>query len=357
MTTPPPTPCEPTQNLRVADLKPLIAPAALQAKLPLSAASHDTVVAGRDTIRALLHDNDPRLLVVVGPCSIHDPKAAMDYAKRLAPLKEQYADRLCLVMRVYFEKPRTTVGWKGLINDPHLDGSFDMETGLGLARQLLLDITALGLPVATEVLDPTTPQYLDDLISWAAIGARTIESQTHRQMASGLSMPIGFKNGTGGNLQIAVDAMASAQSKHHFLGIDPDGRSCVVTTTGNPDSHLILRGGASGPNYGPHDLADAAQRLVEAGLAPRLMVDCSHANSNKKYQNQKVVWNSLIQQRQNAGAAHILGAMLESNLEEGQQSIPNDLNDLRDGVSITDGCIGWDETQQLLADAYERLGC
>ncbi len=358
MTAPTDTRLSPTQNLRVAGLKPLITPEALEAELPLTAASHAAVLEGRDAVRAVLHEQDPRLLVVVGPCSIHDPKAAMEYARRLVELKTRYADRLCILMRVYFEKPRTTVGWKGLINDPHLDGSFDLETGLRLARRLLRDITALGLPAATEVLDPTTPQYLDDLVSWAAIGARTIESQTHRQMASGLSMPVGFKNGTGGNLQIAVDAIRSAKSPHHFLGVDEKGRACVVSTTGNPDGHMILRGGAGGANYEPRDVARAAELLRAAGLEPRLMVDCSHANSGKKHQNQQRVWNSLLDQRRDAdpGAGCIVGAMIESNLEEGNQAIPDSPADLRYGVSITDACIGWEETEQLLADAYRRLG-
>ena len=287
-------------------------------------------------------------------CSIHDPAAALSYAQKLAELNEQVRDRLLVVMRVYFEKPRTTVGWKGLINDPDLDGSFNMSRGLELARKLLLDITALGLPAGTEFLDPVTPQYLDDLVSWAAIGARTTESQTHRQMASGLSMPVGFKNATNGSLQVALDAMQSAVSPHHFIGIDEQGRACVVHTRGNTFGHVILRGGSDGSNYDPDDIAAAAGRLADAELEPRLVVDCSHANSGKVPARQEVVWDSLVQQRV-GGTTAITGMMLESNLEEGSQSIPTDLTQLRYGVSVTDACIGWEKTRELLLRAHDRL--
>ena len=350
---PPSTPPS-TQNLNVASLAPLISPGDLEARLPLTAASRQTVLDGRQAVEAVLRGDDPRLLVVVGPCSIHDPAAALAYAERLAEMAARVRDRLLVVMRVYFEKPRTTVGWKGLINDPDLDGSFDVSRGLELARRLLLDITALGLPAGTEFLDPITPQYLDDLVSWAAIGARTTESQTHRQMASGLSMPVGFKNATNGSLQVALDAMQSALSPHHFIGIDEQGRACVVRTRGNAYGHVILRGGADGSNYDPADVAAAAGRLTKAGLVPRLVVDCSHANSGKVSAQQEVVWDSLVKQRV-GGTSAITGMMLESNLEEGNQSIPEDLSQLRYGVSVTDACVGWAKTEELLLRAYDRF--
>ena len=338
----------PTQNVNVASFSPLISPGELERELPASPESVRTVVEGREAIRRVLRGEDDRLLVVVGPCSIHDVDAALEYARRLAELSRRHADRAVLVMRVYFEKPRTTLGWKGLINDPHLNGTFDMATGLRLARQLLLDITRLGLPTGTEFLDPITPQYLDDLVSWAAIGARTTESQTHRQMASGLSMPVGFKNATNGEVQIAIDAMRAARSPHHFVGIDEAGSTCVVATRGNRDGHLILRGGRDAPNYAPESVADAAAQLEAAGLHPALMVDCSHANSGKRHEEQEVVWRNLLDQRRGDGSSPIVGAMLESNLGEGSQKLDDDPKVLRYGVSITDACIGWDKTDELL---------
>ena len=344
----------PLQNVNVAGLDPLIAPGNLERRLPVSDAAHDTVCGGRQTIEAILRGDDPRLLVVVGPCSIHDPEAALDYARKLAALKPRLEDKLVLVMRVYFEKPRTTVGWKGLINDPHLDGSFNVNRGLELARKLLLQINELGLPAGTEFLDPVTPQYLDDLVSWAAIGARTTESQTHRQMASGLSMPVGFKNATNGSLQVALDAMQSALSPHHFVGIDEEGHACVVHTRGNAYGHVILRGGDEGSNYDPADIAAAATRLTEAGMNPMLMVDCSHANSGKKSARQPAVWDSLVSQRA-AGTDAISGVMIESNLFDGKQSIPDDKSQLKYGVSVTDECIGWDTTEQILIEGHAKL--
>ena len=344
----------PTQNINVARLLPLIGPTDLEARLPLTDISRATVLQGRSEVEAILRGEDPRLLVIVGPCSIHDPAAALAYARKLAELKAEVDDRLCIVMRVYFEKPRTTVGWKGLINDPKLDGSFEVSHGLELARRLLLDITALGLPAGTEFLDPVTPQYLDDLVSWAAIGARTTESQTHRQMASGLSMPVGFKNATNGSLQVALDAMQSAIKPHHFIGIDEDGRACVVHTRGNVYGHVILRGGSDGSNYDPADITNAAERLAKAKLSPRLLVDCSHANSGKVPAQQEVVWDSLIAQRA-GGSAAITGMMLESNLHEGSQSIPQDITALRYGVSVTDACLGWDQTRELLLRGHAQL--
>ncbi len=367
---------EPTQthNLNVASLTPLIGPAELAEQMPVPDAARQTVVDARREVERVLTGEDHRLLVVVGPCSIHDPDAAMDYARRLNALRGELGDRLCIVMRVYFEKPRTTLGWKGLINDPHLDGTFDMDRGIRLARQLLIDVNALGMPAGTEFLEPITPQYLADLVAWAAIGARTTESQTHRQMASGLSMPVGYKNGTDGNLQTAIDAMLSARSPHHFLGIDDVGRTCVVATKGNPLGHAILRGGAGQPNYHPQFVADAARRLSDAGLNPGVMIDCSHANSEKKHERQEVVFKSLIDQRvaraagaKAAGAAStrpfITSAMIESNLEEGNQKLPagvkpgdNVRAQLRPGVSVTDACLGWEKTEQVLREGYARLG-
>ncbi len=344
-----------TQNLNVAGTTPLIIPSALERELPMTTASHATVVESRQVVKAILKGEDPRLLVVVGPCSIHDVTSATEYAQRLAELRRKVLDQCYIVMRVYFEKPRTTVGWKGLINDPHLDGSFDMNTGLRLARKLLLDITALGLPAGTELLDPITPQYIDDLVSWTAIGARTTESQTHRQMASGLSMPVGYKNSTEGNLQVAIDAMEAARHPHHFLGIDEHGRTCIVATKGNPWGHVILRGGNNRPNYDPQNVQEAARQLASAGLDPYVMIDCSHANSGKKHERQEIVWSSLIDQRR-AGQSAIVGAMLESHLHEGSQKLTADRSQLKPGVSITDACIGWDKTEQLLTDAHRTLG-
>lgn len=345
---------QPTQDLNVRNLIPLISPQLLKQELPMSQAANQTVVQSRETLKQILAGQDPRVLAIVGPCSIHDPQAALDYARRLQALAEEVKDRLVLIMRVYFEKPRTTLGWKGLINDPHLDDTFDISAGLRIGRRLLLDVAELGLPVATEFLDPVTPQYLADLVTLASIGARTTESPIHRQMASGLSMPVGYKNGTDGNLQVAIDAMVAAQSPHSFVGIDGEGRTCIVNTKGNPWGHVILRGGRSGPNYSAADLADAAERLKSAGLAWRLTVDCSHANSNKDYRIQSKVWREVIDQRL-AGAQEVVGLMLESNLEPGQQKLSGDLKSLKYGLSITDACIGWEETAELVREAYQRL--
>ena len=350
-----PVPDRPTQNLNIVRTRTLIYPRQIKRELPITSAAHRTVVESREAIKAILSGDDPRFLVVVGPCSIHDEKSALEYAQRLAALSAELADRLFVVMRVYFEKPRTTVGWKGLINDPHLDGSFDMESGLRLARKLLLRITELGLPTGTEALDPITPQYLADLISWAAIGARTTESQTHRTMASGLSMPVGFKNGTDGSLQVALDALAAVRHPQAFLGIDENGLTAVIETRGNPWAHVILRGGRDGPNYGPEHVAAAVEALRRANLPTGVMVDCSHANAEKKYQNEARVWDAIIEQRV-AGNRALIGAMLESHLFEGSQKLGADPRGLRYGVSITDECIGWDETERLLRTAHARLG-
>ncbi len=336
-------------------MRSLVPPRRIRADLPVTPAANRTVVAGREAVKAILGGGDRRLLVIVGPCSIHDERAAYEYAGRLVELRRELADRLCVVMRVYFEKPRTVTGWKGLINDPHLDGSFDMESGLRTARRILRYMGELGLPAGTEMLDPITPQYIADLVTWAAIGARTTESQTHRQMASGLSMPVGFKNGTDGNLQIAVDAMRSARNRHSFLGIDEDGGTAIIDTRGNPWTHLILRGGRNGPNYDPAAVAEAEAALRGAGLPAAVMVDCSHANAGKKYQNQAAVWHSAVAQRA-AGNTALIGLMLESNLEAGAQTLGDDPRLLRYGVSITDECIGWEETEKLLRAAHAALG-
>lgn len=344
-----------TQDLNVVRTERLVYPRQIKRDLPSTAAANRTVVSGRDEVRAILDGEDARLLLIVGPCSIHDEPAALEYATRLAALRAELAERLCIVMRVYFEKPRTTIGWKGLINDPRLDGSFDIDTGLRIARRLLLRFNELGLPAGTEMLDPITPQYIDDLITWSAIGARTAESQTHRQMASGLSMPVGFKNGTDGSLQVALDALASVRHPHAFLGIDDHGLTAVIHTRGNSSSHMILRGGRSGPNYDPAQIAEAVAALAAAQLPTRLMVDCSHANSNKQFQNQAAVWDSVLAQRR-AGNAALIGMMLESNLFEGNQKLGDDPRSLQYGVSITDACVGWDETERLLRAAYEQMG-
>jgi len=343
-----------TQDLRVREVVRLLTPRALKAELPMTEGSNRTVVASRERINGILEQKDPRLLVVVGPCSIHDVKGALEYGRRLNALRLELAAQIEIVMRVYFEKPRSTIGWKGLINDPHLDGSYDMEAGLKKARRLLLDLTAMGLPAATEVLDPIVVQYIDDLVSWAAIGARTIESQTHREMASGLSMPVGFKNGTDGSLQLAVDAMQSARTPHSFLGIDQDGLTSIIRTTGNPAGHIVLRGGRSRPNCDPASIRAAEATLMAAGLPVVLMVDCSHANSGKQPARQEAVWRSIVEQRA-AGARSVIGAMVESNLEEGNQPFPTNPAELLYGVSITDACIGWETTERLLRWGFETL--
>ncbi len=343
-----------THNWHIQATRPIITPRQLAEAIPLTPEIAATVVTGRHAVQSILDRKDPRLLVVVGPCSIHDPVAAVDYARQLLPLRQELADRMEIVMRVYFEKPRTILGWKGLINDPHLDGSCDIETGLKIGRRLLLDIVGLGMPVATEFLDPVVPQFLADLVSWAAVGARTTESQTHREMASGLSMPVGFKNGTDGSLETAVNAMKAARSSHSFLGIDPDGRTCIIQTTGNKWGHLVLRGGKHAPNYDERSIADAVEQLRAAGLPGELIVDCSHANSGKKHTRQQTVWEHIIEQRR-AGREGVIGMMLESNLEEGSQPLTDDLKQLRYGVSITDACLGWPDTAKLLRKGHAML--
>lgn len=343
-----------TNNINVRDVSPIISPADLKQVFPLPLAGAAFVNNNRNKIKDILHDRDDRLIVVVGPCSIHDPLAAMDYAQRLAKLAVELQDRMIIVMRVYFEKPRTTVGWKGLINDPNLDGSHQISKGLGIARQLFCAITELRLPIASEMLDPITPQYLSDMISWGAIGARTTESQTHREMASGLSFPVGLKNGTDGNLKIALDAMAASCREHSFLGINHEGRSAIVNTAGNPDVHIVLRGGNDGPNYSPKDISSTEQLLAEKKLVKAIMVDCSHANSYKDHTRQEEVLHNIIDQRV-TGTASIKGVMIESNLTAGNQSIPDDLGQLKYGVSVTDKCVDWETTAAMLRAAHSRL--
>jgi 3-deoxy-7-phosphoheptulonate synthase len=340
------------RNLLAAE--PLVSPAEVKRRLPLSARAAEVVLAARAGIRDVLHGRDRRrLIAIVGPCSIHDPAAAREYADRLARVAEGTRDALIVVMRTYFEKPRTTVGWKGLINDPQLDGSCDLPRGLELARRILLEINALGLPCASELLDPVVPQYIADLLSWAAIGARTTESQTHREMASGLSMPVGFKNGTDGGLQVAVNAMISARQPHHFVGINHDGMVSVIRTTGNPDRHIVLRGGTGGPNHRREDIERAAALLVDEGIVRPILVDCSHDNSSKDHTRQaRVCRDTLAHVR--GGDSRVMGVMLESNLRPGRQNWMPDAP-LRYGVSITDACIGWEETETLLYEMADAV--
>jgi 3-deoxy-7-phosphoheptulonate synthase len=344
-----------TSNLRVSEFTPLPTPQELIAGLPLDPRMAEVVRRGRDEVRAIMDGVDDRLLVIVGPCSIHDPKAGLEYARRLVSQAEQHKEDLLIVMRAYFEKPRTTVGWKGLINDPRLDGSHDMATGLGAARQFLRQVTALGLPTATEFLEPISPQYMADLVSWGAIGARTTESQIHRQLASGLSMPVGFKNGTDGDLQVALDACSAAGAAQSFLGIDGEGRAALVATAGNPDTHVILRGGRKGPNYSAADVEATTARLAAKNLNPRLIVDASHANSGKNHHRQAEVALEIGSQLENAGpsAGAIAGVMLESFLVGGAQDLDvaehaAGRDELLYGQSVTDACMDWDVTASVL---------
>ncbi len=337
-----------TSDLHVAGFQPLIAPNELLAELPLTEARAATVYSSRDAVRRILAGDDDRLLVVVGPCSVHDVDAAVDYAVRLSKVAAELADELCVVMRVYFEKPRSTLGWKGLINDPGLDGSYDVHRGLRTARRLLLDVLDLGLPVGCEFLDPNSPQYIADAVSWGAIGARTTESQVHRQLASGLSMPVGFKNGTNGSVQVAVEACRAAHGPHVFFGVDAAGRASVVTTTGNPDVHVILRGGTDGPNYQPQHVAGALAAVREAGMPPTVMIDASHGNSRKDHARQAGVAREIGAQV-GGGQRGIVGVMIESFLFPGRQDLV-DPGALTYGQSITDSCLGWDVTADILAD-------
>ncbi len=343
-----------TSDLNVVETRPLPAPAALLAELPKTEAQAEFVARARADIHRLIFTDDKRLLLIIGPCSIHDVAAGRDYAQRLAKLAREVADRVMIVMRVYFEKPRTTVGWKGLVMDPHLDGSHDIAAGLRLGRAFLRDVLDLGLPTATEFLDPITPQYVADLVCWGAIGARTTESQTHRQMASGLSTPLGFKNGTDGSLQAAINAIKAAAQPQTFLGINLAGAASAVVTRGNPDCHVVLRGGAAGPNYSPVHIAQTEALLAKAGLPKSILVDCSHDNSAKKPELQPEVMRALLAQIA-AGNTSIMGAMIESNLAAGNQPFPQPKAALKYGVSITDGCIGWAETEALVRETHAAL--
>lgn len=344
-----------TSDLHVVETRPLLSPAFIHNELPLTETAAALVAGTRDRIRAILQGRDPRLLVIVGPCSIHDVNAAREYGEKLLALRTEVKDQLEIVMRVYFEKPRTTTGWKGLINDPHLNGSYDVNTGLRLARKLLLDLAEMGLPAATELLDPIIPQYIADVISWTAIGARTTESQTHREMASGLSMPVGFKNGTDGSLRTAVNAMLSASHPHRFLGINHHGLASIVTTTGNPDTHLVLRGGKHGPNYDAAHVEKAAIDLAQHKVHQRIMIDCSHDNSAKDYLRQPVALQEIANQIK-MGSSYVMGVMIESHLVAGNQPIPKNLNDLVYGQSITDACVDFAATADMLRSLATAVG-
>lgn len=343
----------PNTDERIVGYSPLPTPADLGADLPAGPQAQYTVARAREEIRAVLDGLDERLLVIVGPCSIHDPVAGLEYARSLARVAARHRGELLVVMRTYFEKPRTTLGWKGLVNDPGLDGSHDMETGLRTARRFLLDVTALGLPTATEFLEPVTPQYLGDLVSWGAIGARTAESQIHRQLVSGLSMPVGFKNGTDGGLQVALDACSAAASGQAFLGMDPEGRASMVRTDGNPDVHLVLRGGATGPNYSDADITASADAAAASGVNPHLVVDASHANSGKSHERQAVVLDELAASI-SAGQDRLVGIMAESFLVPGAQKIVPG-TPLVPGQSVTDACMGWEATETALDHLAEAV--
>lgn len=343
------------ENVNITAFDPMPTPEEMHARLPLSEKAGRTVVQGREALRNILDRRDPRLFVVVGPCSIHDPVAGLDYARRLKALQEEVKESLLLVMRVYFEKPRTTTGWKGYINDPDMNDSFHIERGMANARRFLMDVCELGLPAATEALDPVSPQFLGDLIAWTAIGARTTESQTHREMSSGLSTPVGFKNGTDGDIGIAINAILSASHPHSFLGINGQGRVSIVRTAGNRHGHVVLRGGDGRPNYDTVSVAMAEQALAKAGLPANIVVDCSHANSFKNPELQPLVMADVFNQVR-SGSKSLVGVMIESNIVAGKQPIPQDLSQLKYGCSVTDGCIGWDTTEKMIRDAACMLG-
>lgn len=342
------------ENINVLSFTPLISPREIKQLYPLTESIKEHIAKSRETVRDILKGEDSRFMLIVGPCSIHSKEVALDYAKRLLGVQQQVSDVCFIIMRTYFEKPRTTLGWKGLIYDPDLDNTHNIIKGLKLAREILTRIAEMGLPTGTELLDPIVPQYISDLVCWASIGARTTESQTHREMASGFSMPIGFKNSTDGNLQVAIDAMVSARGSHHFLGIDEDGTSCVIETAGNSMSHIILRGGRGRPNYDPVSVIDAIEQMQKAGLPPRIVVDCSHANCGKRYPLQAHVLRDVVQQRIE-GNPFLLGAMLESNIKAGNQPFPPPGKEPEYGVSITDPCLGWEETETLILESAEKL--
>jgi 3-deoxy-7-phosphoheptulonate synthase len=342
------------ENINVSAFEAMPTPEDLHARLPLSDKAGDVVLQGREALKNILDRKDPRLFVVVGPCSIHDPVAGLDYARRLKALQAEVADTMLLVMRVYFEKPRTTTGWKGYINDPDMDDSFHIERGMYNARKFLLDVCELGMPTATEALDPISPQFLGDLIAWTAIGARTTESQTHREMSSGLSTPVGFKNGTDGDIEIAINAILSASHPHSFLGVNGQGRVAIVRTRGNRYGHVVLRGGDGRPNYDTVSVAMAEQALVKMKLPASIVVDCSHANSYKKPELQPLVMADVVNQVR-FGNKSLVGVMIESNIVAGKQAIPEDLSKLVYGCSVTDGCVGWETTEQMIREAHAAL--
>ena len=347
----------PTQtigNIRIKSFTELISPGEIRMQIPASATAIKTIAKGRSDFCNVLKGKDHRFVVIVGPCSIHDQKSALEYAKKLKKIRQALNDKLFIMMRVYFEKPRTTTGWKGLINDPYLDESHDIETGIKLARKILIDIAGLGMPVATELLDPITAAYIAELVSWVAIGARTTESQTHRQMTSGLSTPVGFKNNSDGNIDVAINAMTSAKSPYNFLGVDDNGHCAIIETKGNPDTHIVLRGGSERPNYHTEDVEECEEKLKSKNFIPKIMIDCSHENSGKDPTKQKLVIRDVIAQKQ-TGNKSVFGVMIESNLKEGRQNIPENKTDLKYGLSITDACIGWDETEKLLKDLHKAL--
>ncbi|MEG3592990.1 MAG: 3-deoxy-7-phosphoheptulonate synthase [Pseudomonadota bacterium] len=341
-------------DLNIDDYRVVITPTELKKELPLPESARELIAKSRQTVKDILDGKDDRLFAVVGPCSIHDTELALTYGKRLKALADQVNETIFIIMRAYFEKPRTTVGWKGLINDPSLNGSFDIETGLRKARKLLIELSEMGLPLATEALDPISPQYLQDTITWTAIGARTTESQTHREMSSGLSSPVGFKNGTDGSLDVAVNAMKSVVSGHSFLGINPQGQVAITKTKGNQYGHVVLRGGGGKPNYDSVNIALCEQALEKAKLPTNIVVDCSHANSNKDHNVQPLVLDDIVHQIKD-GNKSICGIMIESNINEGNQSIPDDLSELKYGVSVTDACIGWESTERSLCKMADVL--
>lgn len=346
------------RDVRILEAQTLISPEAMAEAYPASDIAAETVLRGREEVQKILRREDDRFLVVVGPCSIHEPESAYEYARRLAVLRKEYADRMCIVMRVYFEKPRTTVGWKGLIVDPGLDGTSDIPRGLKMAREILIKVNEIGVPAGSEMLEPIVPQYTSDLVSWASIGARTTESQTHRELASGLSMPVGFKNATDGDVQIAVNAIVSSRASHSFIGITREGKACIMQTLGNPDCHLILRGGKHGTNYDRESVSASIALLKKAGIRPSIIVDCSHGNSQKLPENQIGVLLETIRLRNDIDnpLQPLCGCMLESYIETGCQPISADPSDLKYGLSITDPCLGWDMTASALAEAYKLLG-
>lgn len=345
---------ERTQDLRIRCIEMLKTPAEMEKELPISQELASRISGYRESVSDIIHGKDEKLLAIIGPCSIHDPKAGIEYAEKLKKLADEVSDTFFVVMRTYFEKPRTALGWKGLITDPDMDESCDIQKGLMIARRLLMDINEMGLPVGCEVLDPIVPQYIDELMSWSSIGARTTESQTHRSLASGLSVPVGFKNSTSGDLTAAINAAKSASRPASFIGVQRDGRLGVFRSMGNAAPHLILRGGDQGPNYYEDDVEDAAKMMKEAGLEPAIIIDCSHQNSRKDWSRQKRVLRAVVDQVR-WGETEIKGFMLESNLHEGSQKIPSDLSLLKYGVSVTDGCIGWDETERIVKNAAELI--